>query len=90
MSTLFVRVDYEEYKPETYNGVYVTDHEVNKIIQINTNNFEFDYAMVLQFISEYQKYNKEIKNVARTSSIDHYAMDRNSAFENDEANTKLK
>lgn len=72
MDTLFISVDYKEFKPKTYNGVVLRDSET-ELARFNTNNFNDDFSSILEWIDENIVTDKVF--VARTSSVDHYLMD---------------
>jgi hypothetical protein len=78
---LFIRVDYEEFKPETYKGVYVTTRDGQKLFHVNTGDFLVDYNAVNDLLKlHYLKKNPDIE-VFRTSSIDNYISDKYGSIE---------
>lgn len=66
---LFIKCDYEEFEPETYNGIKVMDfNSNNKILDhFNTGNIDKDLESVKE------KYKGYI--ITYSSTIDHYYMD---------------
>ena len=58
-----VTVDYQEWKPETYKGIVVSDGWGSR--RVFTGDFKADYAKVVKQHAPFQK----------SSSVDHYMMD---------------
>jgi hypothetical protein len=73
--TLYIQVDYTEFQPETYQGVYVERNHGERIFHSNTGEFETDYKEATTFTDQYVKENREIDYIARMSSVDNYLMD---------------
>jgi hypothetical protein len=66
----FIRVDYEEFEPDTYKGVVLT-HGDTEVLRINTGDFKADLAtMDTQYLMI-----TEGENVFTSSSVDNYSMD---------------
>jgi len=64
---ILIYVDYEEYQPETYNGVYL--HAETEIKRYNTGNFFED----LESAKAFAKQNSH--SVLFSSSVDHFKSD---------------
>jgi hypothetical protein len=47
MKTVLICVDYEEFKPETYKGVYLFD-EGKELFRSSLGNFDKDYQVCLE------------------------------------------
>ena len=65
----YLSVDYEEFSPETYEGVYVVDKEGNVLTEEYSGNFEEDFRKVKKWINEFDGH------VFRRSSVDHYLLE---------------
>ena len=65
---LYISVKYEEFKPETYDGIIVSDSNGDKKI-FNTGNFRIDYNNAIH----YTKNNCDLS--FSMSSVEHFIMD---------------
>jgi hypothetical protein len=73
---LIIHVDYEDFKPETYKGVYVTTYDGQKLFHINTGDFVIDYNIVNDLLRlHYLKKNPNIE-VFCSSDVDEYILDK--------------
>lgn len=77
---LFIRVDYEDFKPETYKGVYVDTKDKQRLIHVNTGDFVFDYNFIMDFLKTYLKNNPTL-DVFCSSSVDNYISDKGNIIE---------
>ena len=69
--TIIVSVDYEEYKPNTYQGVVVESHyDVQLRMVVNTGDFRRDIRIAWRFCSKGASY-----GACFSSSFDHYLYD---------------
>lgn len=68
-------VIYEEFKPETYQGITIKKDIFSEIFKVNTGNFEFDYKLANNFITEYKKKNPEIE-VFNSSTLNNFIADK--------------
>jgi hypothetical protein len=71
----FVRIDYKEFSPGNYKGIYLTKYNSDeKIVNFFSDSFLFDYKMMKLFLDEFRKENPNV-DIFITSSVDDYAAD---------------
>lgn len=70
----FLSVDYEEFKPSTYNGMVILDKGNNEIFRTNLGEFEKDYQTALLYFNE--RFNSNV-SLLHLSSVNDYVMDVN-------------
>lgn len=78
MSKYMAVCDYEELKPETYNGVSVVELNENamkKVISLNTGNFVEDYN---EIINKFMNDLNLTGTICVSSSVENYIQDFNS------------
>lgn len=73
MKTILIIVDYEEFKPETYKGVYLFSDGV-KLYGSSIGNFEEDYHNCVQV--GHRLSSETGKTVINSSSVDDWYNDQ--------------
>lgn len=73
-TNLIVKVDYEEFQPDTYKGIEVLDYKNNEVMKINTGKFNFDWEIIGDFIKAFIKENPTVE-INVSSSVDNYIAD---------------
>lgn len=76
MGCMSMVVDYEEFKPKTYKGVYLHDggFKGGEVFRSFTGDFEKDYKIVLKYAHKLSKVN--CKTILNNSSVDNWYMDK--------------
>lgn len=69
MNTPIMWVDFEEFKPETYKGVYLTN--IPETFKSYTGDFETDYNACSKEVAKYDTH------FICSSSVDNWYMDQN-------------
>lgn len=70
---MILKVDYDEFEPETYRGVILTK-DGEEVHRVNGGDFTEDYVGMIQWIKE----NAEQTHISKGSSVDHFIMDKKS------------
>ncbi len=70
---MILKVDYDEFEPETYRGVILTK-KGEEIHRISEGDFTEDYVNMARWIKE----NADQAYISKGSSVDHFIMDKKS------------
>lgn len=70
---MILKVDYDEFEPETYRGVILIK-EGEEIHRISEGDFTEDYVNMARWIKE----NADQANIFKGSSVDHFIMNKKS------------
>jgi hypothetical protein len=90
---IMLGIEYEEFEPDTYAGVYIYLSQGNKQI-INTGNVVkdfYDALSVAKSLPEYKEdteinlYNESLGNIVYSSTIDNFLMDTNDKYKFDDS-----
>lgn len=68
-AVIYVSIDYEEFKTETYKGCTLRNNSSSELVRINTNQPELDFELIVAVAHELSD------TVICFSSCDHYFMD---------------
>lgn len=70
MNVLIVHIDYDEFEPHTYRGIYVTGGD-SELFRVFTENFVADWNALFDWLAP----RRETAYVLNSSSVDHFFMD---------------